>query len=176
MNSNNRRAEMRIDVRMPIRFRPITNPPSAEQSAESVNISEHGLLFFTNCPLRVGEEVRHSLAGGLGVAVFPEGTSTAGATVLPFHPGLLEPAAEVGAACQPVALRYETPSGSAEPSVAICWWGDMTFLPHVWRLMQLPRVTATLCWAGESVSGSDRKALAALLHGRVQAAFRPMTP
>ncbi len=57
MNSNNRRAEMRIDVRMPIRFRPITNPPSAEQSAESVNISEHGLLFFTNCPLRVGEEV-----------------------------------------------------------------------------------------------------------------------
>ena len=57
MSSSNRRREDRIDVRMPIRFRPITNPPSAEQSAESVNISEHGLLFSTNCPLRVGEEV-----------------------------------------------------------------------------------------------------------------------
>jgi Tfp pilus assembly protein PilZ len=57
MNSSNRRAETRIDVRMPIRFRPITNPPSAEQSAESVNISEHGLFFSTHCPLQVGEEV-----------------------------------------------------------------------------------------------------------------------
>jgi c-di-GMP-binding flagellar brake protein YcgR len=57
MSSSNRRNEARIDVRMPIRFRPITNPPSAEHSAESVNISEHGLCFSTNCPLRVGEEV-----------------------------------------------------------------------------------------------------------------------
>jgi c-di-GMP-binding flagellar brake protein YcgR len=57
MNSINRRAETRIDVRMPIRFRPITNPPSAEQSAESVNISQHGMCFWTSCPLRVGEEV-----------------------------------------------------------------------------------------------------------------------
>ena len=57
MSSSNRRAEARIDVRMPIRFRPITEPPSPEQSAESVNISQHGLCFTTTCPLRVGEEV-----------------------------------------------------------------------------------------------------------------------
>lgn len=57
MNSNNRRIEERIAVRMPIRFRPITDPPSAELSAESVNISEHGLFFSTTCPLEVGEEV-----------------------------------------------------------------------------------------------------------------------
>jgi len=57
MSSTNRRAEARIRVRMPIRFRPITDPPSAEQSAESVNVSKHGLLFSTTCPLRVGEEV-----------------------------------------------------------------------------------------------------------------------
>jgi c-di-GMP-binding flagellar brake protein YcgR len=57
MSSINQRAEKRIDVRMPIRFRPITNPPSAEQSAESVNISEHGMCFSTNCSLQVGEEV-----------------------------------------------------------------------------------------------------------------------
>jgi len=57
MSSNNHRAEARIDVRMPIRFRPITNPPSAEQSAESVNISQHGLCFSTACPFRVGDEV-----------------------------------------------------------------------------------------------------------------------
>ena len=57
MSSSNRRAETRIDVRMPIRFRPITEPPSAEQSAESVNISQHGLCFSTTCPLHVGAEV-----------------------------------------------------------------------------------------------------------------------
>jgi Tfp pilus assembly protein PilZ len=57
MSSSNRRSETRIEVRMPIRFRPITDPPSAEQSAECVNISRHGLLFSTTCSLRVGEEV-----------------------------------------------------------------------------------------------------------------------
>lgn len=57
MSLINRRAEKRIEVRMPIRVRPITNPPSPEQSAESVNISEHGLFFATSYPLRVGEEV-----------------------------------------------------------------------------------------------------------------------
>jgi Tfp pilus assembly protein PilZ len=57
MSSKDRRSEERIEVRMPIRFRPITSPPSAEQSAESLNISEHGLFFSTSCPLRVGEEV-----------------------------------------------------------------------------------------------------------------------
>ena len=57
MSSMKRRAEARIDVRMPIRFRPITEPPSPEQSAESVNISQHGLCFSTTCPLHVGEEV-----------------------------------------------------------------------------------------------------------------------
>jgi hypothetical protein len=57
MSSSNRRAEDRIELRMPIRFRPITDPPSAEQSAESVNISEHGLCFATSCPLQVGERV-----------------------------------------------------------------------------------------------------------------------
>ena len=57
MSSTNRRAEARIRVRMPIRFRPITDPPSAEQSAESVNVSKHGLCFSTTYPLQVGEEV-----------------------------------------------------------------------------------------------------------------------
>jgi PilZ domain len=57
MDSPNRRAETRFEVRMPIRFRPITNPPSPEQSAESFNVSKHGLFFATNCPLRVGEQV-----------------------------------------------------------------------------------------------------------------------
>ena len=57
MSLTNRRAETRLAVRMPIRFRPITEPPSAEQSAESVDISQHGLYFTTAFPLRVGEQV-----------------------------------------------------------------------------------------------------------------------
>jgi hypothetical protein len=57
MSSTNRRTEARVSVRIPIRFRPITDPPSAEQSAESVNVSQHGLLFSTTYPLEVGEKV-----------------------------------------------------------------------------------------------------------------------
>jgi len=38
--------------------------------------------------------------------VFPEGTTTAGDRVLPFHGSLLEPAIAAGVTVYPAALRY----------------------------------------------------------------------
>ena len=45
------------------------------------------------------------------IAVFPEGTTGKGDTVLPFHPRLFAAAIENGTQVQPVALRYPHPEG-----------------------------------------------------------------
>jgi 1-acyl-sn-glycerol-3-phosphate acyltransferase len=46
------------------------------------------------------------LRAGISVAAFPEGTSTDGRTVLPFHAALFQAAVDAGCAVQPLALRY----------------------------------------------------------------------
>jgi 1-acyl-sn-glycerol-3-phosphate acyltransferase len=124
--------------------------------------------------LRVGDELRRTLAAGIAVAFFPEGTSTRGLDVRPFHSGLLQPAAEAGLPCLPVAIRYETPAGAPAPSECVCWWGDMTFPPHLWRLMTLSEVQAEVTWGERPVRAGDRKRLAAELHAQVAARFVPV--
>jgi 1-acyl-sn-glycerol-3-phosphate acyltransferase len=124
--------------------------------------------------LRVGRDVRGTLDAGLPVALFPEGTSSRGEGVLPFHPGLLQPAAEAGVPCRALAIRYETPGDCRSPACTICWWGDMTFPPHAWNLMKIARIDATLHFSPHAVRDGDRKRLAASLHGQVAAAFRPV--
>jgi 1-acyl-sn-glycerol-3-phosphate acyltransferase len=62
--------------------------------------------------LRVNGLIAQALRAGDLFAVFPEGTTSDGSTLLKFHSSLLEPALEAGAAVQPVALRYEREDGS----------------------------------------------------------------
>ena len=124
--------------------------------------------------LPVGEQIRASLAAGLTVAVFPEGTSTRGEGVLPFRPGLLEPAAQAGAPCRALAIHYETGEESRAPSGTICWWGDMTLPGHLWSLMTIPRIDARLSLSPLTVRGDERKRLAAALHAEVTRLFRPV--
>jgi len=124
--------------------------------------------------LPVGESIAASLAAGVSVVVFPEATSTRGDTVLPFHPGLLEPAARIGAPCRALAVHYETSEESRAPSGTICWWGDMTLPDHLWSLMTIPRIDARLTLSPRTVSGDNRKLLAAALHADVASLFRPV--
>jgi 1-acyl-sn-glycerol-3-phosphate acyltransferase len=124
--------------------------------------------------LAVGESIAASLAAGVTVVVFPESTSTRGDTVLPFHAGLLEPAARIGVPCRALAVHYETSEESRAPSGTICWWGDMTLPDHLWSLMTIPRIDARLTLSPRTLSGPDRKQLAAALHAEVAALFRPV--
>jgi 1-acyl-sn-glycerol-3-phosphate acyltransferase len=72
------------------------------------------------------------VAAGVPVIFFPEGTSSGGGSVLPFHASLFGPAVERGWRLAPFALGFETVSdGGAEPT----YWGDMTFGPHFVRLL-----------------------------------------
>jgi 1-acyl-sn-glycerol-3-phosphate acyltransferase len=73
-----------------------------------------------------------ALARGDVIAVFPEGTTTDGTTVLPFHGSLLQPIVDAAGHVQPIALRYREPSGA--PSDAPAYVGDTSFLESLWRI------------------------------------------
>lgn len=61
---------------------------------------------------RINDAIADALRSGEVFAVFPEGTTTDGSTVLKFHSSLLAPAVSAGAAVQPVALQFERSDGT----------------------------------------------------------------
>ena len=121
---------------------------------------------------RVMERIEEILRDGRGVVVFPEGTSTKGDGVAPFRPGLLEAAARADRSVSYAALSYSTPPQAAPAHVAVCWWGDARFFPHLIELLKLPRFEATLTFGAEPIRATDRKVLATRLRAAVQQQFQ----
>ena len=111
--------------------------------------------------LRAIPLVEARLRAGESVVFFPEGTSTAGREVLRFRSPLFEAPRRAGRPTVAAALRYATRDGEPDPAEAVCWWGDMEFLPHLFGLMKLSGVRATVEWLPETYRESDRKRLAA---------------
>ncbi len=58
MNSRERRYDTRVNIRVPFRFRVLNSPDALEQTGESENISQRGILFATALPLQVGTPLR----------------------------------------------------------------------------------------------------------------------
>jgi len=132
-------------------------------------IAHAGGMLFVNRERRadvadLGPAFESVVAEGVVLAMFPEGTSTGGDRVLPFHSSLLAPAARHGWPVTPASIRYEVAGGVVEEDVA--YWRDMTFLPHFLKLLGKPRVRAVVHF-GEPQRNADRKALARGLHREV---------
>jgi len=115
---------------------------------------------------RIAEEIGPVMLADLTVVLFLEGTTTDGRGVLPFKPSLLEPAVVQGWKIVPAALSYIVPAGRSMEG-EICWWGNMTLLPHLLNFTTLPWVRATVSWGRPVVASKDRKILAEELHGYV---------
>ncbi|MBI3933247.1 MAG: 1-acyl-sn-glycerol-3-phosphate acyltransferase [Acidobacteria bacterium] len=107
---------------------------------------------------RVNSEMRQALATGAVVVLFPEGTSSDGSSVLPFRPALFEGAIGAGERVTPAHLRYDVSDGS--PQQDVCYWGSMTFLPHLLRLLSKTGVRATIHLAAVARKFEDRKSAA----------------
>lgn len=75
-------------------------------------------------------------------AVFPEGTTTIGDEVLPFHASLLQPAVVAGADVVPVAIRFARTDGSLCEEAA--YDGDKSLLDTMRLMLTQPRIEATL--------------------------------
>ncbi len=80
----------------------------------------------------INREAATALARGDIVAIFPEGTTTDGTTLLPFKASLLQPIVDAGGHVQPIALRYRDPAGA--PSDAPAYVGETSFVASFWRV------------------------------------------
>jgi 1-acyl-sn-glycerol-3-phosphate acyltransferase len=123
---------------------------------------------------RVNGLIEEALAAGRGVVLFAEGTSTEGAAVREFKPALLEQAAAMRLPVSYAALSYSTPAGERPAHLSVCWWGDMTFLDHLFALLRLPGFRAKLIFGPRRVRESDRKLLAVKLRQAVEEQFIPV--
>lgn len=120
--------------------------------------------------LRVVHQIAASLKQGDTIAMFPEGTTGDGTTLLPFHANLLQAAISTDALLQPIALRYADDGGS--PSQAVVWVGDSTLAESLWKVVcakglrvqvtQLPTVAS---------AGQDRRDLAAQVRHQIAGAL-----
>src|SRR5574341_203976 len=118
--------------------------------------------------------VNQTLNRGMGVILFPEGTSGAGDKILPFHASLLEPAARANYPVSFASVSYRTPQGEPPAYMAISWWGDMTFAPHVKEMLKLSRFDAHVTFGSHAIRADDRKLLAKGLWNAVNDQFVPM--
>lgn len=122
----------------------------------------------------VNREIGAALARGDSIVVFPEGTSTNGSHLAPFRTSLLAPPAAAGLPVRYACLHYETGPGDPPPSVAVAWWGDMAFTPHVHDLLGLRRIRARVTFGSDPIREHDRKLLAEKLWQAVERLFIPI--
>lgn len=104
------------------------------------------------------ESLLPHLAAGGSIVLFPEGTTTDGREVLPFHARLFSAAIDSGAQVQPLALRY---GAGRNGRLVAPFIGDDDLVRHILRLLREPalRVEMTYC-APFDAAGLDRAAVA----------------
>ena len=117
--------------------------------------------------MRVVHLMRDALLAGEVLAVFPEGTTGDGLSVLPFHANLLQAALSANAPAQPVGLRF-IDKASGQPSLAPSYVGDDTLLGSIWRTLSAPPMVAVVHYGEpEQAAGRDRRGWSEQLRGRV---------
>ena len=100
------------------------------------------------------------------VLLFPEGTSTDGSSVLRFHSRLIDPATSIGAPITTACIRYVIEDGT--PEVELCWYGDETFAPHLWKVLGVAGFHAEVQF-GEPRVYPDRRTAADATHDEIEA-------
>ncbi len=107
-------------------------------------------LFVSRARQNIGRErdlMQARLADGDDLILFPEGTSSDGSRVLPFHSSFFAAAyGEAEPLIQPVSVVYDRLAGLPVGRVSrtvFAWYGDMSLAPHLWKLAQ---------WRGKRVS------------------------
>jgi 1-acyl-sn-glycerol-3-phosphate acyltransferase len=113
--------------------------------------------------LIAGMAVATALSAGRSVCIFPEGTSTEGRELQPFHSALFQAAVITGAPVQPIAIRYFRTTGSRATEAAFT--GDMSLVQSMWQLSGADPIDIDLGFLTAIHSrGHDRRTLARQAH------------
>lgn len=91
---------------------------------------------------RVNQTLAGKLRNGEQVAVFPEGTTSSGDSLLAFRAALLQSAIDAETDVQPLALRYRDALGVNAAAAHYC--GETTLWQSLLAIAAAPRITASV--------------------------------
>jgi 1-acyl-sn-glycerol-3-phosphate acyltransferase len=114
----------------------------------------------------MNHRVRDRLREGESVAVFAEGTTTDGRSLLPFHSNLVAPALEVGCDCWPVAIRY---TENGRPSTAPAFVGETGLVASLWNIVRARRLQIEVAFLEPVPTRGDRHHIAEAAAARIAA-------
>ena len=120
--------------------------------------------------MRVVHQVAEALQRGSVIAMFPEGTTSSGEGLLPFHANLLQAAVVTHVPAQPIALRYADAVSAVSRSAP--YIDDINLVQSLWaivctrglqvRVQRLPAV---------ATEGLDRRAISDRARAELAAAL-----
>ncbi len=125
-------------------------------------ITGAGTLYIERSQRRDAMRVVHHMAERLRahqdvITVFPEGTTSDGRGLLPFHANLFQAAIAAPAPVLPVALRF-VDSRSGAPHEAPVFVSDTTLIGSVWSTLRADGVRAVVRYGQPQASeGRDRR-------------------
>lgn len=122
--------------------------------------------------LRIMHEMAQRLNSGELMCVFPEGTTSNGLDLLPFHANLFQAAVEAGCPVQPVCIMYE--DGQGRQSLAPAYTGKMSLGRSLERVLGDRPLVAHLYVGTPIEAGADRRELSSLARASVMAALAEM--
>lgn len=104
------------------------------------------------------------LKDGFDVVLYPEATSTNGKALRKFRKSLFQIAIEANRPILPLCIKYTEIDGKPISDANrdfICWYGDMTFVPHFLKVLTLKNVKVEITVLDEIklTADCDRKSL-----------------
>lgn len=134
-------------------------------------ITGAGTLYIERESRRDAMRVVHHMAERLQaqdiLAVFPEGTTGDGRSLLPFHANLFQAAIAVHAPVLPVALAF-VHAATGQRHDAPTFIGDTTLVASIWTTLRASGVQAVVSYGEpQTADGRDRRAWAMALQGEI---------
>src|SRR3989338_651955 len=134
--------------------------------------------------MNIQEELKgitETLTDGFRVALYAESVASNGEQVLPFKKTLLMSAGFANRPIRPFVFNFREVNGGPvlyEHRDSVCWYGDETFFPAIWRSLKLDSVTCEIEFLPlvYTKPEDDRSEIAKYLHQIISEKYIPFKP
>jgi 1-acyl-sn-glycerol-3-phosphate acyltransferase len=124
--------------------------------------------------VRVLDLIDEAVGRGDGVILFAEGTTSSGESLLPMRPALFDWSAREQYPVHYASLTYAAGPDGPPARSTVCWWGDMTFGPHLMNLIRLRGFEARVEFGSAPIIAPTRGELAERVQAAIAAQFEPV--